>query len=185
MTIKAYGVLQSLKSTTIQQTNKRTEKGQEVQVSTFKTQEVLFAKFRIEIQGKSEENFGLQKGLVSLLSNLDDSSRTGSDLSSLQYNGRSILDFSQEEATEMISEDGYFGIANTAQRLADFVISGAGDNLDKLRAGREGMLKGFKEAEEIWGGTLPDISYKTIEAALAQIDERIKELGGQVVDTAV
>jgi hypothetical protein len=122
---------------------------------------------------------------VSLLYNSDDSSRTESDLSNLQYNGRSILDFSQEEATEMISDDGYFGIAYTAQRLADFVISGAGDNLDKLRAGREGMLKGFKEAEEIWGGTLPEISYKTIEAALAQIDERIKELGGQVVDTAV
>lgn len=184
MSIKAYGVLQNLKSTTTQQT-KRTEKGQDVQVSTIKMQEVLFAEFRIEIQGKSEENFGLQNGFMSLIYNSDDSSRTGFDFSKLQYNERSILDFSQEEAAEMVGEDGYFGISNTAQRLADFVINGAGDNLDKLRAGREGMLKGFKEAEEIWGGTLPDISYKTIEASLARIDERIKDLGGQVVDTTV
>lgn len=184
MTIKAYGVLESLKSTTTQQT-KQTGKGQEVQISTMKIQEILFAEFRIEVQGKSEENFGLQNGFMSLVDNLVDSSGAGFDLSSLQYNGRSILDFSQEEAAAMISDDGYFGIANTAQRISEFVINGAGDNLDRLKAGREGMLRGFQEAEEIWGGTLPDISYKTIEAALAQVDERIKELGGQVVDTTV
>lgn len=184
MTIKAYGVGQNLKSTT-SQLAKRTEKLQDLQVGTIKTQKVLFAEFRIEIQGKSKENFGLQNGFIDFVYNFDDSNLSGFDFSKLQHNGRALLEFSQEEASELISEDGYFGIANTSKRLAGFVISGAGDNLEKLKVGREGMLRGFKEAEEIWGGTLPDISYKTIEAALIKLDDRIKELGGQVIDTTV
>jgi hypothetical protein len=183
MTIKAYGILESLKSTTTQQT-KHTGKGHKALTGPMKTQEALFAAFRLKILGKSAEDFGLQSGFQGL-TGLSGSGNTEVDLSKYQYNGRSILDFSQEEASAMISEDGDFGVKKTAKRLADFVVNGAGDNLDRLRAGREGMLKGFKDAEELWGGTLPDISYKTLEAALAQIDDQIQKLGGQVVDTTV
>ncbi len=182
MVIKAYGVYESFKSTITQQT-KQTEKGQEVETSTIKTQEVLHNEFRLELLEKALEDFDQQSGIMSLVDNAVESNPDDVDLSQMQYNGRSILDFSQEEATEMVSDTGYFGVENTAKRLSEFVISGSGDNLDKLKAGREGILSGFKEAEEIWGGTLPDISYKTLEAALAKIDERIQELGGQVVDT--
>lgn len=187
MTIKAYGIVESLKTTTSQQT-KRMDKGQEVMGSSVQTIEAFFAEFRIASQGKSAENFKLQSGLIGMLGSAGKSeSATTNDLSQLQYqyNGRSILDFSQEEAQEITADDGYFGVANTAKRLADFVVNGAGDNLNRLKAGREGILKGFQDAEKIWGGTLPDISYKTLETALAKIDERIQELGGQVIDTTV
>ena len=49
----------------------------------------------------------------------------------------------------------------------------------------DGVLKGFKEAEEFWGGRLPDISYETIERALSEIDQRIEALGGQIVSYRV
>ena len=42
------------------------------------------------------------------------------------------------------------------------------------------MLKGFKEAERIWGGKLPEISQKTIEKATQSVDKRIAELGGNI-----
>ncbi|MCB2182614.1 MAG: hydrogenase-4 component G [Desulfobulbaceae bacterium] len=184
MTMKVYGILESLKTASTQHV-KRIDKGQNVQVNAVKTQEVFFAEFRLEVQGKSEENIGLQNGFMDLIGKAEDSEDAVFDLSQLQYNGREITEFSQEEAAELVSEDGYFGITKTAQRLSDFVIKGGGDDLDKLKAGREGMLKGFREAEQIWGGTLPDISYKTIEVALARIDERINELGGNVVNTRV
>ena len=78
--------------------------------------------------------------------------------------------------------DGYWGIAQTSDRLAEFVITGGGEDLTRLRQGREGILRGLQEAEKAWGAKLPEISYKTIEAALGKIDDRIKELGGSVID---
>ncbi len=79
----------------------------------------------------------------------------------------------------------YWGVEKTAERLANFVLNGGGDNLDRLRAGREGIIRGFKEAEQIWGGQLPEISYQTLDKALEAIDQRIHELNGSVIDRLV
>jgi hypothetical protein len=38
---------------------------------------------------------------------------------------------------------------------------------------------GFEEAEKLFGGQLPEISYKTQERTLALIDEKIKSLKGE------
>jgi hypothetical protein len=90
-----------------------------------------------------------------------------------------------DEAKALVSEEGFFGVTQTSNRLADFVLSGGGDDLEKLKAGREGILRGFNEAEKMWGGKLPDISYQTIEKALEKIDEKITALGGSILDATV
>lgn len=59
---------------------------------------------------------------------------------------------------------------------------GADDDLKRLKSGREGVLRGFNEAEKAWGGKLPDISYETMAKSLEVIDEKIRELGGSVLD---
>ncbi len=105
----------------------------------------------------------------------------GFDLEQLEYNGRPLTELTPEEATDLVAEDGYFGVDQTAQRLADFVIKGGGDDLQRLQAGREGINRGFNEAEKIWGGKLPEISYQTMEKALSMIDAKIQELGGGTV----
>lgn len=102
----------------------------------------------------------------------------GFDLATLTYNGKPLSEVSQEEAQSLIGEDGYFGVNKTAQRLADFVITGGGENLDRLQMGREGVLNGFQEAEQLWGGKLPEISYQTLNKTLELIDARIQELSG-------
>ena len=106
---------------------------------------------------------------------------SGIDLKSIGYEGKPISELSREEASDLVSEKGFFGIANTADRISNFIISAAGDDLQKLEAGKEGMLRGFKEAEKIWGGELPEISQKTIEKATQAVDKRIAELGGNVL----
>jgi hypothetical protein len=78
--------------------------------------------------------------------------------------------------------DNYWGVEKTSERISDFVLKAAGDDLELLKAGREGILKGFEEAEQAWGGELPDISYDTLTKSLDAIDEKIRELGGSVVD---
>ncbi len=69
------------------------------------------------------------------------------------------------KAQEDISEDGYWGVKQTSQRLFDFASALAGDDVDKMKEMQEAMSKGYKMAEDTWGKSLPDISKQTIDAA--------------------
>lgn len=104
-------------------------------------------------------------------------------LKDIGYNGKNISELSQNEAKQLVSEDGFFGVKKTAQRIADFVINGAGENENLLRAGRTGIQQGFDEAQKIWGGKLPDIANQTIDKATQLIDQRMAELGYSVLNT--
>lgn len=106
-------------------------------------------------------------------------------LSEIGYEGQPIAELSQAQAAELVSEDGIFGINQTSERIANFVISGAGGNEDMLRAGREGMLAGFKAAEEMWGGELPEISQITMQKATETVDKAMHDLGFSIIDKEV
>ena len=103
-------------------------------------------------------------------------------LSSIGYSGKPIASLSKEEATELVSKDGFFGVDKTSQRVADFVIMGAGGDESKMRAGREGMIKGFKDAEAMWGGKLPEISQETMKKSIEMVDKAMHDLGFSVID---
>lgn len=107
------------------------------------------------------------------------------DFEAIGYTGKSIVDMNPDEAKALVSEEGFFGVTQTSNRLADFVLSGGGDDIDRLKAGREGIVRGFNEAEKIWGGKLPEISYETLDKALAKIDEKITSLGANILDAKV
>lgn len=126
---------------------------------------------------KFSDIFGAQNKSINSLNDI----LSGVDFKSIGYEGKPITQLSQSEASDLVSENGFFGITNTADRISNFIISAAGDDLQKLEAGKEGMLRGFKEAEKIWGGELPEISQKTIEKATQAVDKRIAELGGNVL----
>ena len=103
-------------------------------------------------------------------------------LSDIGYTGKAFDELTQDDAIGLVADDGFFGIDQTADRLSGFVLSGAGNNVEMLKAGREGILQGFKEAEKIWGDILPDISYKSLEKALEKIDAKLQALGANVLD---
>jgi hypothetical protein len=69
------------------------------------------------------------------------------------------------QAQEDISEDGYWGVTQTAQRLFDFASALAGDDEEQMKKMQEAMEKGYKQATASWGQDLPEISSKTLEAA--------------------
>jgi len=106
-------------------------------------------------------------------------------LSDIGYEGKPIADLSQDEAKALVADDGFFGITQTSERIANFVLMGAGDDVEMLKAGREGILRGFEEAESMWGGKLPDISYETINKSVEMIDKKLSELGASVMDINV
>jgi len=103
-------------------------------------------------------------------------------LSDVGYSGKPIAELSKDEAAELVSEDGIFGIKQTSERIANFVINGAGGDEDKFRAGREGMLRGFAEAEQMWGGKLPEISQQTIAKATEMVDKAMHDLGFSIIN---
>ena len=71
----------------------------------------------------------------------------------------------KEQAKKDISEDGYWGVKQTAQRLFDFASALAGDDVDKMKQMQTAMAKGFGEAEKTWGRKLPEITDDTKAAA--------------------
>ena len=106
-------------------------------------------------------------------------------LKDVGYGGKPIAQLSQDEAAALVSEDGIFGVKQTSERIANFVIQGSGGDEDMMRAGREGMLQGFKEAEQAWGGELPEISQKTMQAATEMVDKAMYDLGFSILDQNV
>ena len=106
-------------------------------------------------------------------------------LGGIGYEGKPIAELSQSEAADLVSEDGLFGIKQTSERIANFVIDGSAGNEDRMRAGREGMLQGFKDAEAMWGGELPEISQKTMQAAIEMVDKAMHEAGFSILDQEV
>ena len=106
-------------------------------------------------------------------------------LDSIGYEGKSIAELSQDEAAELISEDGIFGIKQTSERIANFVINNAGGDASLLRAGREGMLQGFTEAQKLWGEALPEISQETMKKSIELVDKAMSDLGFSILDQEV
>lgn len=95
-------------------------------------------------------------------------------------NGNFTVDAATKaQAQEDISEDGYWGVKQTSQRLFDFASALAGDDEDKMRQMQNAMEKGFKQAASAWGKDLPDISSKTLEAANKLFDEYYKSKQGE------
>lgn len=68
------------------------------------------------------------------------------------------------QAQKDISEDGYYGVKQTSQRLFDFASALAGDDVEKMKEMQAAVEKGYKLAEKAWGGTLPGISQDTLAA---------------------
>lgn len=76
-----------------------------------------------------------------------------------------------EQAQDLVAEDGYFGVENTAQRIFDFAVGLAGNDPSRVDAIRAGIEDGFAQAEKAWGGTLPDISYETRDTLMTKLDD--------------
>ena len=81
------------------------------------------------------------------------------------------------KAQELVSEDGYWGVKQTSERLLSFAKAYAGDDPDRIEKMRNAFLKGFEAAEKAWGGRLPDISYATRDAVLKGFDEMAQSAG--------
>ncbi len=86
-------------------------------------------------------------------------------------------------AEEDISEDGYWGVKQTSQRLFDFASALAGDDEETMKKMQEAVKQGFKDAGAVWGKDLPDITNNTLDATNKLFDDYYaskKQIEGEV-----
>ncbi len=91
--------------------------------------------------------------------------------STMAKGGFSVDAAAKAKAQELISEDGYYGVKQTSQRIFDFASALAGDDVEKMKEMQAAFEKGYKQATKSWGKELPDISKKTHQAVTDLFDD--------------
>ena len=76
-----------------------------------------------------------------------------------------------DKAKEAISEDGYYGVKKTSERILNFAKAIAGNVPEKIDEMREAVEMGFKAAKEAWGKELPAICKDTYDAVMKGFDD--------------
>ena len=94
----------------------------------------------------------------------------GKNLKNL-YAGLNVDAKTRAQAQADISEDGYYGVKQTSQRIFDFAMALSGGDPDKMEKMRSAFEKGFKKATKSWGDKLPDICQQTYDAVQSMFDD--------------
>ena len=81
-----------------------------------------------------------------------------------------IRELRPEEARQLISDDGYWGMEQTSDRIVQCAISLFGNNPVKLGEIKANVDRGFQLASAALGGTLPEISIQTFNAVMKKLD---------------
>ena len=82
-----------------------------------------------------------------------------------------IDEAAKKKAQEEISEDGYWGVEQTSDRILDFAKALSGNDPEKADLLIDAFKKGFEDATKSWGKDLPDISQRTYDAVLDKFDK--------------
>lgn len=79
--------------------------------------------------------------------------------------GNLTVDYETKQAAqEAISEDGYWGVKQTSERIFKMAQALAGDDPEKMKQMQAAVERGYKAAGKAWGGDLPEIAGQTIDA---------------------
>ena len=95
----------------------------------------------------------------------------GNQISYGQGAWKNISPEDQAAAQEAISEDGYWGVKQTSERIVAFAKALVGGDPSRVEEMRDAFVKGYEAAEKVWGGALPEISRQTYDAVMKLFDE--------------
>lgn len=130
-----------------------------------------------QMKADSENRLNQLQDLVyKLISKQGNVSKNADDIWSLLQKGDLKVDQETADAAkEEISEDGYWGVNQTSDRIISFAKALTGGDPSKIDAMQEAFEKGYKEATKAWGKDLPEISSKTYDAVMEKFDAWRKE----------
>lgn len=82
-----------------------------------------------------------------------------------------VDELARKQAEEDISEDGYWGVKQTSDRILEFAKALSGNDPSKAQELLDAFDKGYKQATGEWGRDLPEISKQTYDAVHKKFDE--------------
>lgn len=95
----------------------------------------------------------------------------GADMYQLLREGKVNIDPETAKQAQIdISENGYWGVEQTSDRLVSFAKALTGGNPEKADEMIAAIQKGFEDAKKAWGGELPEICKKTIDSAIEKLN---------------
>lgn len=94
-----------------------------------------------------------------------------------------VTEAAKLQAQEDISENGYWGVEQTSDRILDFAKALAGGDVSKADELLDAFKKGYEQATGAWGKELPEISKQTYDAVEEKFEAWKKE-GEKVTETA-
>ena len=80
-------------------------------------------------------------------------------------------------AQEAISEDGYWGVKQTSERIFQMAQALAGDDPEKMKQMQAAVKRGYEAAGKAWGSDLPDIAGQTISAVDKMFEDYFANFG--------
>lgn len=130
----------------------------------------IVSKLKADQQSRAES----MRSLVDKLLNKqkDKYDIANSNLSSIFRNAAANADPATiKKAQEDISEDGYWGVNKTSDRMVSMAIALSGGDTSKADEMMNAIQKGFDKATTAWGEKLPDISQRTLEATKQKMED--------------
>ena len=137
----------------------------------YKPDTAMVEKLKAEADARTE---GLRSLVEKLLGQQATKYGEATDIWSFLKDGDYEVDpETKAQAQADIAEDGYWGVEKTSDRIVQFAMALTGGDPDKVDSMIDAFKKGYEQAEETWGGKLPEISQKTYDAVLDKF-EKIK-----------
>ena len=139
-----------------------------VQAKKYTPNTELINKLKADAEARTSQMRSLVEKLISGQGN---SIGTADDIWSFLRKGDFTVDAATKaQAQADIAEDGYWGVAQTSDRIIDFAKALTGGDPEKIEEMREAFKKGVEQATKTWGEELPEISQKTYEATMKKFD---------------
>ena len=124
------------------------------------------------MQSLVEKLLNKQKGTFDLASLMKKDDVSGLNLSATFAEAAKNADPETiKAAQESISEDGYWGVNKTSDRLVSMAIALSGGDSSKADEMMAAIQKGYDRATSAWGKELPDICKDTLEATKQKMDD--------------
>lgn len=84
---------------------------------------------------------------------------------------------SKTRARADVSEDGYWGVKRTSERLFDFAMTMSEGMPDRIRIMKDGMEDSYEEATKEWGSELPKLCQDTLQNVRHMFTEYLASQG--------
>ncbi len=150
-----------------------TDSTEAVASSTSKQNAAFVAQLKADAEQRAAQ---LQALVQQIISKQGNSYGQATDMWQFLASGNYTVDAAAKaQAQADISEDGYWGVDKTSDRILDFAKALSGGDPEKMEEMREAFEKGYKEATSAWGKELPSISKSTYDAVMDKFDKYAEE----------